>query len=393
MRSELSRRRFLRLTGVGSAALLGTAWGCRAPDGALLPWDEPVDLITRQESPYNAEPALARLTDSWITPVRHFYIRRHGPVPRIDLPTYVLRVTGLVERPLRIGLHDLRGSFARASLIATLQCAGNRRSEHSRRKKVGGVQWDAGAIGNAEWSGVPLREVLKRAGPTPAARHASFLSLDGCAIPGGRSEFGGSIPLEKALSPETMLAYEMNGNTLAAEHGFPLRAVVPGYVGARSVKWLGEIRLSDRPSDNYFHARDYKIFPPEIGPETAPWETAPALEGMPTNSAICSPAAGDTLPSGRVLVRGYALAATGQTLTMIQVSADDGKSWIDGRFRPSKSPFGWRLWEAEVSLPRGSAVLAARAWDSTGAVQPEVPPWNFKGYLFNGWHRVPVSAA
>jgi sulfite oxidase len=389
----ISRRRFLELSGVGSASLFGAVQGCRSAAPAAPPSDEPVDLLTRQAAPYNAEPALARLAESWITPIRHFYIRRHGSVPRVEPEAYELRVTGLVERPLRMTLNELTNNFSKETVTATLQCAGNRRNEHARRKKVGGVQWDAGAIGNATWSGPRLKDVLTKAGLKSGAKHVSFTALDECVIPGGKSHFGGSIPLGKAMAPESLLAYEMNGRSLTAEHGFPVRSLIPGFLGARSAKWLGEISVSDRPSENFFQARDYKLFPPEVGPETAQWETAAALEGMPTNSAICSPAPGQTFPPGKVLVRGYAIAATGHTLTKIQVSADEGKSWVEGRLQPSTCPFSWRLWEAEVALPIGPAFLAARAWDSSGAVQPEAPPWNFKGYLFNGWHRVPLKIA
>lgn len=387
--SGLSRRRFLEAAG---ASALAAAWGgCRV--GPEAPPDEVTELITRQESPYNAEPSLEKLVESWITPLPRFYIRRHGAVPRIEGAAFELRVEGLVGRPLRLPLGTLRDGFDRAAVTATLQCAGNRRGEHSRVKKVGGVQWDAGAIGNAEWAGPRLGDILKKAGLKPGARHVRFRSLDRCTVPAGTFEFGASIPLEKALAPETLVAVEMNGRPLTPEHGYPARTVVPGYLGARSVKWLGEIEVSDRPSENFFHARDYKLFPPEVGPETAKWDQAEALGEMPTNSAIGSPSAGQTLPAGIGRVRGYAIAAAGRSIARVEVAADGGKTWAEARLSASSGTFAWRLWEAEVRLAPGPAVLSARAWDSSGAVQPEKVDWNFKGYLYNAWHRVPVTVA
>jgi sulfite oxidase len=387
MTPAVSRRRFLELAG---GAALASSWGCRAAPRATP--DAP-ELIARQETPYNAEPALEKLVESWITPLRHFYIRRHGPVPAVDASAWTLSVEGLVGRPLRLGLDRMRGDFLRATVPAALQCAGNRRGEHSRVKKVGGVQWDAGAIGNAEWSGVRLGDLLKAAGVKSSARHVCFTALDDCAVPGGKSPFGASIPIEKALAPETLVALEMNGAALTAEHGFPARTLVPGYVGARSVKWLGSIVVSEKPSDNFFHARDYKLFPPEVTAETAKWDEAPALGEMPTNSAICSPMAGQTVKAGAVRVRGYALAATGRSVAKVEVSADGGASWAGARLSGGGAPFGWVLWEAEVAARPGALALAVRATDSSGAVQPERAPWNFKGYLNNSWHRVDVAVS
>ncbi len=386
--SGLSRRRFLEAAG---ASALAAAWGCRG--GPEAPSDEVAALIVRQESPFNAEPPLGKLVESWVTPLPRFYIRRHGAVPRIDAAAYELRVEGLVERPLRLALGDLRDRFDRAAVTATLQCAGNRRGEHSRVKKVGGVQWDAGAIGNAEWAGPRLGDLLKKAGLKPGAKHVRFRSLDRCTVPAGTFEFGASIPLEKALAPETLVAVEMNGRPLSPEHGFPARTVVPGYLGARSVKWLGDIEVSDRPSENFFHARDYKLFPPDVGPETAKWDQAEPLGELPTNSAICSPSTGETLRAGIARVRGYAIAIAGRSIARVEVSADGGKTWGEARLSASSAAFAWRLWEVEVRLEAGPAVLAARAWDSSGAVQPEKVDWNFKGYLYNAWHRVPVTVA
>jgi sulfite oxidase len=223
------------------------------------------------------------------------------------------------------------------------------------------------------------------------ARHVSFTGADTCAIPGGSSPFGSSIPLEKAVAAESLVAYEMNGAPLEVEHGFPARALVPGFIGARSVKWIATISVSDRPSENFFHAKAYRRFRPDATPETAKWDQAEPVLAMNTNSVICDPAEGGQVRAGRVGLRGYAIAATGRGIVKVEASVNGGESWKEARLLPGEGAFSWRLWETEVSLGQGPAILAVRAWDSGGDVQPEEPMWNFPGYLCNGWHRVPVT--
>ena len=379
---SLTRRQLLKAG--GALAVLGPL-GCAASGAAK-------ELIARQETPWNAEPSLDRLPGSWITPLRHFYVRSHGAVPAIDPATYRLSVGGLVERPLSLSLAELKSAEQGAS-PATLQCAGNRRSEISRIKTVGGVQWDAGAIGNAEWRGARLAELLKRAGVKSGAKVVWFEGLDEPVVKEQKIRFAAMIPLEKALRPETLVALEMNGEPLAASHGAPARTVVPGYIGARSVKWLGSITVSDRPSDNYFSMRDYKFFAPDVAAETAKWEEKDPIYDYALSSAICSPMANETVKAGRLRVRGYALAPAGASLRRVEVSANGGVTWAEARFLGEESPYSWRLWEVDFEVPSGPRVLVARASDSTGRVQPEQPAWNFKGYLCNAWHRVPVIVA
>jgi sulfite oxidase len=349
-----------------------------------------MELLTRQETPFNAEPALEHLPASWITPLRHFYVRMHGSIPVVDPALWTLSVEGMVERPLSISLDRLRGEFGTSSVPATLQCAGNRRREHARTKAVGGVQWDGGAIGNAEWGGPRLGELLARAGVKNGARFAWFEGVDEPMMGGKKTRFGAAIPLEKAMRPETLVAVEMNGRPLTAEHGAPARTIVPGYVGARSVKWLGRIVVSDRTSDNPFSARDYKLFPPEVTAETVRWEEKEPILEYGISSVICSPRSGAEVPAGRLKVRGYALSPV--PLGRVQVSSDGGATWVDAAFEGRETPWSWRLWQAEVEVAKGARVLAVRATDSRGGAQPETAPWNFKGYLYNGWHRVPVTA-
>lgn len=382
---NLTRRQILQ--GVGASFLLQSA-GCSIFGGS----GGGTDLTVRQQKPLNAEPRLDHLFDSWITPTRYFYVRCHGNLPDIDVAKYALIVEGLVDRPLKLPLGDLE-KFARVSVPSTLECAGNRRSEHSRTKTTGGVQWDAGAIGNAEWRGVRLSEVLERAGVKSGAKFVWFEGLDTVTIKDRQTLFGGEVPLEKALLPETIVALEMNGEPLSREHGAPVRTVVPGYIGARSVKWLGRIVVADHSWENNFVGRDYKLFPPDVTPETVKAELYDPIYEYGLNSAICRPLAGQTVDAGRLQVSGYAIApgSAGVSLAGIEVSADAGASWVSARLMSNDAPYTWRLWSAEVNVPAGPRTLVVRAKDSKGRVQPEQTPWNFKGYLYGGWHRVPIT--
>ena len=386
-----TRRDFIRATGLAGASLLTVQGGCSSPAPAS---DDSNELIARQESPLNAEPRLDRLTESWITPNKHFYVRSHGTRPAVDPGTYRLSVEGLVDRPLTLTLEDLEG-FSGTSIAATLQCAGNRRLEHSRVKPVAGVQWDAGAIGTAEWRGLRLADLLTKAGIKAGAKHLWFDGLDTVTLKDKQTAFGGGVPLEKAMRPETMVALEMNGRPLSREHGFPARTIVPGYIGARSVKWLQKIIVSDRPSENNFVAKDYKMFPPEATPETVKPESYGPIYDMVLGSAICAPSPGERLRAGKNMVRGYAVppgAPAGQ-VSKVEVSPDGGRSWVEARFWGEQRDFAWRLWEAEVTIPAGESTLVVRATDSKGTLQPERASWNFKGYLNDSWHRVRISAS
>ena len=349
-------------------------------------------LRVRQESPLNAEPSPDVLLDEFFTPNELFFIRSHGDTPEVDPAAFRLTVDGLVERPLSLSLADLH-RLPRITVSATLQCAGNRRRELIEVAPIPGeLPWGSEAISNAEWSGVPLREVLIAAGIQPEARHAAFLGLDETERHGHRFQFGGSIPLGKALHPEVLLADTMNGQPLPPVHGAPLRVVVPGYIGARSVKWLSRITLREAPSDNYFQAKAYRLFPAAVGPDTVDWETGMMLGESPVNSVICAPLAGERLPAGRVTVRGWAVAGGGREVARVDVSVDGGKSWTTASFKAGETGWTWRFWEASLDLAAGEHEILCRAFDDAAQTQPSSPAqvWNFKGYANNAWHRVRV---
>jgi sulfite oxidase len=353
-------------------------------------------VVVRQEQPLNAETPLKLLRHDYVTPRELFYVRNHGSLPAVDPANYRLTVSGLVERPLEISLEQLKSEFSRVEMVATLYCAGNRRRELAEvRAMPEKIPWDAGAAGNAHWAGVPLREVLHSAGVREEARHVAFTGLDKDEESGTGTNYGGSIPVEKGTSEDVLLAYEMNGEPLAPEHGFPLRVVVGGYIGARNVKWLSGISLQQDPSDNHYQAREYKLFPPHMTAETADFSRGEMLGEIPLNSVVCDPAEGALLTAGSVPVRGYAIAGGTRRVERVEVSSDGGKTWVEASLEEhGNHPTAWRFWEASLDLAPGEYRILARATDSAGNTQPETAEevWNFLGYANTSWHRVKVRA-
>lgn len=395
VRHSVRRRVFLQATGLTAAGLwIDLRQLALADHQGRTAGDNISQLIVRSEEPLNAEPALEKLIQSRITPVEHFYIRNHAATPQIDASQFRLTVDGLVHRPLQLSIEQLQQQFPQQTVEATLTCAGNRRIEFNAMKPVGGVQWDAAAIGNAEWGGAALSKLLQHSELQEGAKHVWFEGLDKVQHGDETIAFGGSIPLDKAMAgdrsmPGALVVYEMNGRPLSPDHGYPLRSVVPGYIGARSVKWLGKIVVSDRPSPNHYIQGAYKLVTRDDDEQLA---AAEPIQVFPINSAICSPAAGALIRGDRVRVRGYAMARgePGRTVARVEVSADGGQSWSPATMATAAKAFCWRLWQLELAVSADTKYLVVRATDSAGHTQPEHVDWNLKGYLFNAWHRVPV---
>ncbi len=352
------------------------------------------DLLILAERPYNAGPPLAQLRSEFITPTDRFFVRNHGDVPQVSPASYRLSITGEVESPLALSLEDL-SRFPRREIEATIQCAGNRRRELADHRAIPNeLAWGSEAISSARWSGVALAEVLAAVRPNQRAQHVAFTGLDDTERHGERFHYGSSIPVEKAFANEVLLATGMNGEPLTPMHGFPVRAVVPGWIGARSVKWLQTIELRAEPSDNYFQRVAYRLFPSGVGPENVDWEAGAMLGELALNSIVTSPAEGASLPAGALRVEGIALAGGGREVMRVEVSADGGATWHEATIDPSAERWAWRFWSAELELKPGPHEIAARAWDSAAHTQPSdvAHVWNFKGYMNNAWHRVRVEA-
>ena len=362
----------------------------------VRPFRKRRQMEVQNDHPYNTETPPVLLRESFITPTDSFYVRSHGDVPEVDPEGYRLRVSGLVERPLELSLEDLLQSFPKTETAATLYCAGNRRAGLAESRPIPGkVAWNVGAVGNARWGGVLLGDVLREAGVREATRHVAFAGLDRDEESGTGVSFGGSVPIERALAGGTLLVYEMNGEPLPPEHGYPLRALVGGYIGARSVKWLSEITLQTVPSDNYYQTVEYKLFPPHVTAETVDPSGGEMLGEIPLNAVICNPQKGETLPRGPVVLRGYAVAGGDRRVERVEVSADGGGSWVEAVLSGEDGPATWRFWEVGAELGPGPREIVARATDSGGGTQPasveEV--WNFQGYANNAWHRVAIRVA
>ena len=333
-------------------------------------------------------------TDHLVTPVDLFFTRSHAPVPEIDPATWRLEVGGLVDHPKTFSLEEL-GAFPRHEVTATLVCAGLRRDEFLTLGPLPGeLPWGPEPVSTGRWTGIALRDVLQVVGPANGACHVEFIGLDRVERQGQRFGFGGSIDLAKALSAEVLLADELNGAPLPASHGFPLRAVVPGWIGARSVKWLGRIRLSAEPTANYFQSRAYR-FQREIDPRDPRDITAGvALSAVPLNAVILYPTASQVVPAGRVLVRGWAMGSEGRPVTAVEVSPDGGEAWLEARISLPGPAWTWSFWEAALQLAPGCHTVVVRATDSAGQTQPPTlgATWNVKGYNNNAWHRVAIRA-
>lgn len=350
-------------------------------------------FLVRQAEPFNGGPPPTLLASAPITPADLFFVRNHGEVPVVDPSTFALRVEGAVERPRAYVLEDL-ARFPTVTLPATLQCAGNRRQELGELRPIPHeLPWGAEAVGTAVWEGVRLADLLAEVGPTAEARHVACEGLDSTERLGRRFRYGGSIPIEKARAPEVLVAVAMNGAPLSPVHGYPLRLVVPGWIGARSVKWLERIVLQAEPSDNYFQAIAYRLFPSSVGPESVDWNEGAMLGELPVNSFFTHPEDGTRLAPGSVECAGIALAGGGRSVVRVEVSSDGGGRWTQADLSPAPSAWSWRPWTARIELPAGEHELVVRAWDSAAQTQPSTVAevWNFKGYVNNAWHRVRLS--
>jgi sulfite oxidase len=332
--------------------------------------------------------------DHFVTPVGHFFTRSHAPVPQIDPATWQLDVGGLVERQRRFSFEEL-ASLPQRQVDATLVCAGLRREEFlSLGPLPGELPWGPEPISTGRWTGVALRDLLVAVGVADRARHVEFVGLDQVDRQGHRFGFGGSINLAKALSDEVLLASELNGKPLPPEHGFPLRAVVPGWMGARSVKWLGRVTLLEKPSDNYFQSKAYRV-QREINPrDPRDVSAGVVLTEVPLNAVILSPIPDQVVRAGRVRVRGWAMGSGGRRVDMVELSPNAGQDWVRARITVEGTAWTWTFWEVAIELPPGRHVLAVKATDVAGAVQPPTvdETWNVKGYSNNAWHRVAIHA-
>jgi DMSO/TMAO reductase YedYZ molybdopterin-dependent catalytic subunit len=333
----------------------------------------------------NAEARLERLWDrGLITPAALFYVRNHEATPVIDAKTWKLTVHGSgLERPLELSYNDLLKLPSR-TVTRYLECAGNGRAffKELLGKEAEGDQWRLGAYGVAEWTGVPLAEILGRAGVKKSAVSVMPVGLDG-------SEFQRPMPIAKAMEDDTLLAYRMNGEDLPIDHGFPARVLVPGWAGAASIKWVGRIQVSDTPLFVKMNTTSYVLIGPDY-PKEPPADGPPVtLQGV--KSAVALPW-GAKLQAGRNVARGYAWSPNG-TIARVDVSLDGGKSWKPAELVGPNLPRAGVRWELAFEAKAGEMTIAPRATDEAGNKQPDLQQqkWNKKGYLFGAVVPHPVT--
>jgi DMSO/TMAO reductase YedYZ molybdopterin-dependent catalytic subunit len=371
------------------AALLAAAAvrrGRAADDALAIPGKRA--MLLHSDRPEDLETPVSYF-DSWLTPTSSFYVRQHIPRPApIDAAAYRLTVNGLVSKPVEFTLADLE-RLPQQTVPATLECAGNGRGFY--RPQVPGIQWGRGAVGNAEWSGPRVKDVLALAGVSPAAM---FLEADGADSPaGGTPDFIRSIPMQKALDPATLLALRMNGQPIPDIHGFPARLIVSGWVGACFVKWVTRLSPAAARHNGFFMNPAYRYpkhsVPPGGAANAADLEP---IEGMPVKSTITAPEDQSKLALGTpATARGFAWAGE-QAIERVEVSTDGGSTWQSARLSEPKLRFAWRLWQLEWKPTEpGYYTILSRATDSAGRVQPVVAPWNPSGYLWNAIDRVGVT--
>jgi sulfite oxidase len=332
--------------------------------------------------------------EGFITPVDQFFTRSHAPIPTVDPAAWRLHIDGLVDRPGSYSLDQLAQTFPAKTVAATLVCAGLRRLEFLAQGPLPGeLPWGPEPASNGEWTGVDLGDLLRQAGVQAGAGHVELTGIDQVERHGHRFGFGGSVTLDKALDGDVILATHLNGAPLPPIHGFPVRALVPGWIGARSVKWLTRITVTEHPSDNYFQSKAYRVqkLPNPANPRDV--SDGEAMSAVPINAVIVEPAAERRIPAGRVMVRGWAMGSEARPLASVEVSPNDGHAWVPARISVAGRKWTWSFWEAEFILEPGRHTLVVRATDTSGATQPAHlgDTWNVKGYGNNAWYRVTLT--
>ncbi|XP_073144174.1 nitrate reductase [NADH] 2-like [Henckelia pumila] len=366
--------------------------------------------------PFNAEAPLPRLMHhGFITPVPLHYVRNHGPVPKASWREWTVEVSGLVKRPAVFTMDQLVKEFRSKEFPVTLVCAGNRRKEQNMVKKTIGFNWGAAAVSTSVWRGVPLCSILKRCGIFRKTKGALNVCFEGAEdLPGGGgSKYGTSLKVQVAMDPsrDIMLAYMQNGERLSPDHGFPVRAIIPGFIGGRMVKWLKRIIVTTKESESYYHYRDNRVLPchvhdAELANAEAWWyKPEYIINELNINSAITTPCHDEILPINSwttqrpYTMRGYAYSGGGKKVTRVEVTVDGGETWylcsLDHPEKPNKygKYWCWCFWSLEIEVLDILAAkeIAVRAWDETLNTQPDKLIWNLMGMMNNCWFRVKTS--
>lgn len=405
--------------------------------------ERPAYFDVRLQKPFNAEPQLSLLVDNFLTPNSLYYVRNHFPVPSIDVSNYFLDIGTIDGHWVRVTLPFLKSKFPHHTLTVTTECAGNRRADMAAQspsdRKIQGLPWGPAAISTATWTGVLLRDVINFYQLADSKnlgfelKHIHFIGSDNAD---GVTYYAASVPAQQVLCDvgDVLLAFEMNGEPIPRDHGFPLRVIVPGSVGARNVKWLRTIMLTDNESTSHWQKSDYKVLPPGVDLSNVTHQhfmMAKPIHELPVISAICVPGDRSEIDSDAesIAIKGYAYAGGGRQITRVDISTDGGQSWIQadlirslvehaehkGEVLDPKSAIvragleaekGHRTWEWTIwtvdELPlkfqesededRPFCEVTVRAVDESFNIQPETSQsiWNVRGFLNNSWHRIRI---
>jgi DMSO/TMAO reductase YedYZ molybdopterin-dependent catalytic subunit len=370
--------------------------GCDVPTpvGELVPALDPEEacqqaleagLVIHRAHPLNCETSIPDLIGGVVMPNARFYVRNHFQIPKLDPATFRLTVGGLVERPLSLSMRDLYNMRSQ-TLVVTLECAGNGRALLDPPAE--GEQWALGAVSTAEWTGVPLVEVLDRAGMRTGAREVLFRGADCGTVEdhSGPIRFERSFQLDHAREADVLLAYAMNGEPLPIQHGYPLRLIVPRWYAVASVKWLTEIELINRPFTGYYQVNRYWY----------EWERNGEVVREPATlqkvrALITEPGPNVEVPRGEITIRGVAWSGAAP-IARVEVSMGEG--WQEAHLVGERNRHSWQWWELITRVEKpGAVTLRARATDLAGRTQPERPQWNRLGYGNNAIQQVPIRVA
>lgn len=380
-RTGLSRRSIVRLLAAGAAGLTLSPRSLRAQTPPTIVKPLPADkfriLGTNAETLFEAFKGVG-----YLTPASLFFVRNHTSTPRIDERSWRLTVSGSgVRRPLRLSYRDLL-RFRSVTTTKLIECAGNGRSFFGSQQgtPASGSAWRLGAIGVGKWTGVRLSEILDYARVKRSAVDVQPEGLD--AEVGANGHVRRAIPIEKALH-DVLLVYGLNGKPLPPDHGFPVRVLVPGWIGISNIKWVGHIEVSEQPLFSAWNTTQYRLFGAE-------YPDQPVLTRQTLKSAFELPFPA-TVPAGWHFLTGRSWSAHG-SIRRVEVSFDGGKRWYDAYVdRHKNKPQAWAQWNIPWPARPGNHVLKARATDSRGNVQPETVPFNDQGYLFGAVVNHPVT--
>ena len=381
----ISRRDFLISSSAAALAVAAAppllAWV--ADSSLAIPGKE--GMIVRSYRFFDLETPVEYF-NTWLTPAEHFFVRNHMHEPSaIDPATWKVTIGGEVEKPYELSLAEL-SKLESHSVVNTLECAGNGRA--FQRPKVPGVQWQKGGVSTGRFAGPRLRDLLDRAGVKPTGKHVMFRGLD--EVPGKVPPFVRSIPIDKALNDDTLIATHLNGAPLPKHNGFPARALTPGWIGAASCKWLTEIKVLDKEFEGNFMSPGYRMPNQPVKPgEAVKLEDTHPATALNVKSAISNPADGSSVHS-HVQIQGVAWAGEAD-VTKVEISVDGGSSWLPAQLGKDKARFAWRMFSLQWKAPNpGDYVIMSRATDSQGRTQPTAPVWNPSGYLNNAIDQVRI---